>query len=162
MKSIKHTENEIKQMIKLSIKLHEKAQNLVNLYIKERSFLNRIKQISKSVGLKFDSQFDIIIVSAEKKYLFNYLSGAFGNKDLQKGAKKLSEFIYDTRFTEAIQHLSARAICDKDIIDGVIYSLNQLKKFGYPTNKGSFFSEIESLCNDIIQRLKVGKGVILI
>jgi len=74
----------------------------------------------------------------------------------------LSEFIYDTRFQDVIQRLSARAIYDKDIIDKVENSLNQLSKLGYSTSKGSFFSEVKSLCNDMTQSLKANKGIIFI
>ncbi|MEI6773283.1 MAG: hypothetical protein WCL18_00140 [bacterium] len=70
--------------------------------------------------------------------------------------------MHDTRFTDGIQHLTARAIGDKNIIDKVICSLNHLSKLGYSTNKGSFFAEIESLCSDMTQKLKSDKGVILV
>ncbi len=156
------TENQLKKMIKLSAKLYEKTQNLVDQYRREKDFLKEIRQISNNFGLKFDIKFDVLIVSAEKKYLFNYLSGAFGNKDLQRGAKKLPEFIRDKRFTDTIQHLSARAISDKDIISKVTQSLDWLKRLGYPTDKGSFFFEMESLHKDISKKLKANKGVILI
>ncbi|MEI7557296.1 MAG: hypothetical protein WCJ45_00085 [bacterium] len=77
MKSIESTENQLRKIIKLSAKLYEKAQNLINQYLGERSFLSKIKEISKSFGLKPDIKFDVTIISAEKKYLFNYLSGGF-------------------------------------------------------------------------------------
>jgi hypothetical protein len=48
MISIKHTENQLKKIIKLSAKLQKKAENLVNESIEEKSFLKRIKQISSS------------------------------------------------------------------------------------------------------------------
>lgn len=162
MKTIKNTENHLKEIIKLSANLYKKAQNLVNQYITEKKILKRIKEISNEFWLKFNVKFDVIIISAEKKYLFNYLSGAFWNKNPQKGAKNLSDFIYDSKFKELIQHLSARAIFDKNDIDKVMLSLNKLSKLGYPTNKGSFCSEMKSLFDEIIKKLKKKKGVILI
>lgn len=162
MKSIENTENQLRKITKLSAKLYEKTQNLVNQYMGEKSFLSKIKEISTDFWLNPDIKFDIIIISAEKKYLFNYLSGGFWDEDPKRIAEKLSEFIYSTKFTDKIQHLSGRAIHDKSIIEKVIYSLNELKKLGYSTEKWSFFSEIESLCNQLLKSLKTNKWIILI
>jgi hypothetical protein len=77
MKSIENTENQLREITKLSAKLYESTQNLANKYIGEKSFLNKIKEISKNFGLNRNIKFEVIITSAEKKYLFNYLSGGF-------------------------------------------------------------------------------------
>ena len=162
MKSIENTENQLRKIIKLSSKLYEKAQNLVNQYIGEKSFLSKIKEIAKNFWLNPNINFDIIVTSAEKKYLFNYLSGGFWDEDPKKIAKKLSKFIYTTKFTDKIQYLSGRAMHDKNIIEKVRCSLNELKRLGYSTEKLSFFSEIESLCDNLLKTFKTNKWVILI
>jgi len=46
MKSIENTENQLRKITKLSAKLYEKTQNLVNQYMGEKSFLSKIKEIS--------------------------------------------------------------------------------------------------------------------
>ncbi len=162
MKSIQNTENQLKKIIKLSAKLYESTQNLVNQYIEGKKFLSKIKKISKDFWLNPNITFEVIIISAEKKYLFNYLSGGFVDEDPKKIAEKLSEFIYTTKFRDKIQHLSGRAIHDKSVIEKVICSLNELKKLGYLTEEWSFFSEIESLCDQLLEILKPNKWAILI
>lgn len=155
-------EAQLKKIIKLPIKLQKDAENLLNLYTWDKIFLNKIKEISKNFGLNFNIKFEVIIISAEKKYLFNYLSWGFADKDPKIIAKKLSKFIYTNKFRDKIQHLSGRAIHDKNIIEKIICSLNELKKLGYPIQKWSFYNEIKSLCDQLLKTLKPNKWVILI
>lgn len=162
MQSIKSTETQIKKIIKLTSKLQKNSQNFVSSYIWEKKYLKTLKEISESFGLKFDIKFDVIIVSAEKKYLFNYLSWAFGNKDLKKGAENLSEFIYDKRFTNLIKFISGRAFYDQNNVNKVLCSLNELEKIGYSTKKWSFVWKMKLFCNDINKKLKAGKWIIFI
>lgn len=161
MKSnIINTESRLKE-IKLPADLYKEAENLIGRFLKEDN-IARIKQIANSFGLKFDIKFCIEIVSAEEKYLFNYLSGAFGNKDLEEGAKNLHNFLDSKRYLEAINHLSGRAIHSKTIVDKVIRSLGYLEEIRYLSEKDSFMARMRSFCNKIINQLKINKGVIVV
>lgn len=73
-KNINQTEAQLRKLIQLASYTKEKAKTLVENYKNNPLFIKKIKQIASNFGLKYNIQFETIIVSAEKKYLFNYLS----------------------------------------------------------------------------------------
>lgn len=147
--------------IGLSEDLHYKINNLVDSIVDKR-FLYKIKQIAYDYGLKPDIKFEIVIVSSKEKYLFNYLSGAFGNKNLKKGSKDIYKFIETQRFLRLIKHLSGRAIYDKNIVKKVSSSLDYFVEIYGTSHEKDFITEIESLCNKLTKILNEDKGVIFI
>ena len=135
---------------------YNKTKKLIENFLRERN-IEKIKNIIEKFGLNYNIQFDIEIVSAEIKYIFNYLSGAFKNKDLQKGAKNMEKFLDGNSFNESIKHFSGRAIYDKKVIKKVLLSLSYLED-----SNSEFVPLIKNLCNKIMNKIKCGKSVIVI
>lgn len=141
--------------------LHQRFKTLINSTL-DQKFLERIKEISNNYGLKFNINFEIIIVSSKEKYLFNYLSGAFGNKNPKEGVKNIYKFIKTSRFLRRLKYLSARAIYDKRVSDKVMVGLNYFIKHYGTTAEKDFVMPMKQLCKHVNEALKKDKGVILL
>lgn len=161
-KNINQTEAQLRKLIQLASYTKEKAKTLVENYKNNPLFIKKIKQIASNFGLKYNIQFETIIVSAEKKYLFNYLSWWFSENDSWKIAKQVWKFIHSTKFKNLIKTLSARAIFDKNPIEKASESLNKLIELWYKTTKWTFYKEMQSLCEIMIKSIENKKGIILV
>ncbi len=134
---------------------YSKPWDYVNEFLSKKN-ISSIKRVSKAFGLKYDIKVYAEVVSAETKYTFNYLSGAFGNNDLYTGAKNIKKFLNSSRFKERIKHLSARAVSNIDIIKKVNLSLKYLQK------SDPLALEMNALCKRMVKKLEFGNGIILI
>lgn len=147
--------------IKLSKKLKIETEGIIKDFFSGKNFL-KVKDVAENFGLKSDFEFSVEIISAEEKYLFNYFSGAFGNKNLKEGAEKLPDFLDNEKFKKLIQHLSGRAVYRENTIKNVLQSLDYLEELGYAPGEGDFVHSMRSLCYLLQKDLKTQKLPILI
>jgi hypothetical protein len=145
-----------KIVFNISKKDYNQTKKLTDNFLKEDNIL-KIRNITEKFGFDYKINVNIEIVSAEIKYIFNYLSGAFENNDLREGAKNIKKFLNGSKFKESIKHLSGRAIYDKKVIKKVILSLSYLKNSDL-----EFIPLLKNLCNRLINKLKIGESIILI
>jgi len=153
------TKRRLKNM-ELPIFTRKKTEEFAKKFF--RSETKKIEKVCRKFGLTPVSGIRVEIVSAEEKYIFNYLSGAFGNKDLRKGAENFSKFLKDKRFLNRITRLSGRAIWSNSVVDSMLESLGYLEEIGYPKGKGGLVWSMKSLCRKIQTSRKAKKGVILL
>lgn len=132
------------------------AKKLIDNFL-EKDNLKRIKNISEKIGLNYNLHIHFEIVSSEVKYIFNYLSGAFGNTNLKKGADEIKKFLEGKAFSESVKHFSGRAIYDRAVVKKVSLSLSYLKDINL-----NFIPEIENLCSKLNNEFEKGKTIILI
>ncbi|MBT3940823.1 hypothetical protein HOD83_02995 [Candidatus Woesearchaeota archaeon] len=142
-------------MKKLSENRRKKVEQLVRLAVNK----SRLKKTAQEFGLEV-IKFHIEIMSAEEKYLFNYLSGAFSNKDLKNGAKNLPAFLEDRRFTKRLDSVSGRAIYHKAVVRRALLSVGYLKETGF-TDK-AFILKMNVLCRKFLRKLERKQGIVLI
>ena len=140
----------------LSAKQRRKADSLVKLAVNKA----RLAKTAQEFGLDIDFNFHVEIMSAEEKYLFNYLSGAFSNKDLKDGAKHLPDFLKDKRFTSRLDSISGRAVYHKVVVRRALQSVGYLKDTDFPDIK--FISRMDALCKKFLRKLDAKCGIVLI